>query len=83
MTNENLQLCNILGEDIIKPDQTGTMYVVLEKNPETKIVSCTVESLLKFRAQLIDDEGNVENEYEDDYTFEEVYSFPKPSSLSK
>lgn len=62
----------MMENEEIKVDESGTVFVTLAKNPKSKIVPATLTGLLKFTAVAKDDEGKVENEYEDEYNLEEV-----------
>lgn len=70
--SEDLQIYNMMENEEIKVGETGTAFVTLAKNPESKISPATLNGILKFTAVAKDDDGNVENEYEDEYNLEEV-----------
>lgn len=61
-----------MGDEEIEIGETGVIYVIVAKNPESPVASTTIRSLLRYTAQLRNDEGEVENEYEDEYNLEEV-----------
>ena len=68
---EDLQVCHLIENVKIPNGNEGKVFVSLQKNPETKIVSTDIKSVLEFKAQLIE-EGEVSNEYDDEFNCDDV-----------
>ena len=62
----------MLENSEIPRGETGRVFVTLARNPDYSIVTGTVTSTLQFKAVAKDEDGEIENEYEDEFNYEEV-----------
>lgn len=67
-----MKLAHIIPAPEIKPLTTSNIFVGLAKNPEMKVISSTVSTIMKFEANEINLSTNaLISNYEDEFFFEE------------
>jgi len=72
LSSENLKLAHIINAPEIKPLTSSNIFVGLAKNPEMKLISSTVTTMMKFEANEINLSTNtLISEYDDEFFFEE------------
>ena len=75
--SEDLQLAELLTNNYIAKGKSGCLFASIARNPEAEfpIILATFTATLKFTAVLKDADGEIANEYEDEYPFEQVFLF--------
>lgn len=71
LDKDDLQVCHVIENTRIVNGAEGKVFVSLQKNPETPIVSSEIKSVLEFKAQLVED-GEITNEYNDEFNCDDV-----------
>ena len=72
LSSENLKLAHIINAPEIKPLTSSNIFVGLAKNPEMKLISSSVTTVMKFEANEINLSTNtLISEYDDEFFFEE------------
>lgn len=72
LSTENLKLAHIIPAPEIKPLTTSNIFVGLAKNPELKVISSNVSTVMKYEVNEINLSANsVVSSYEDEFFFED------------
>jgi hypothetical protein len=71
INNENLKITHIFAANEIKYNQTSSIFLVIARNPEMRIVTNTSNCFLKFK--VVEVAGDtVQAQYDDEYQIEDV-----------
>eukprot|EP01017_Pseudomicrothorax_dubius_P028770 TRINITY_DN3444_c0_g1_i1.p1 TRINITY_DN3444_c0_g1~~TRINITY_DN3444_c0_g1_i1.p1 ORF type:complete len:808 (-),score=249.76 TRINITY_DN3444_c0_g1_i1:153-2516(-) len=72
LSTNDLKIAHIFKAELIRPDQTGSIFISIAKNPELRIILTKANCYLKYVVCETNSRGEITNSYDDEYMIDDI-----------